>query len=225
MNKTILVVAAHPDDEILGVGATVAKHVAAGDIVYSLILGEGVASRDMEDLEKKRQLKALQEQASKANKVLGVREVFFESTPDNAFDKLPLLEIIKLVEKHLARLKPHVIYTHWPHDLNIDHRLTFQSVITACRPYALSVEAIYSFETLSTTECQRDGHVFAPNVYQDISPFLQKKLEALSHYTGEMRPYPHPRSNEGLIALATVRGYESNTSAAEAFQLIREIKK
>ena len=223
--KIVLVIAAHPDDEILGVGATVAKHVARGDIVHSLILGEGIASREMEKAEKPRQLRELEESARRANAVLGVTEVYFEQLPDNAFDTLPLLEIIKKVEKHIQRIKPEIIYTHWPHDLNVDHRLTFQAVITACRPFAFGVQSLYAFETPSASECQRDGHVFAPTIYENVDDFLQKKIEALRYYAGEMRPFPHPRSEEGLIALAKVRGFESHTPAAEAFQLIREIRK
>lgn len=220
----ILVVAAHPDDEVLGAGGTIAKAAKAGDEVFVLILGDGESSRGQENLENRL---AVKNQAShKAGRLLGVKEIFFESLPDNQFDSLPLLSIVKTIEKHLIIVKPNVVFTHHSGDLNIDHQRTFQAVLTACRPQpGFFVKKIMSFEVLSSTEWQakNPGSIFCPNVYNDISDFLGLKIKALECYQTELKDFPHPRSVEGVRTLAQYRGMESGLKLAEAFQLIREI--
>ena len=223
MSKHILVVAAHPDDELLGIGGTVRVHADNGDSVFALILGQGALARDNTGNE---EVLKLQNAARAAAAVIGLRDIFFEVLPDNAFDTIPLLSIVKVVETYLAKIKPEIIYTHHEYDLNVDHRLAFQAVMTASRPVGADTPRfIYTFETLSSTEWQsKDQKMFQPNTYVDISETLDKKIEALSKYTTEMRPYPHARSLEGVRILAQYRGLEVGRKHAEALRLIRGLK-
>jgi LmbE family N-acetylglucosaminyl deacetylase len=220
MRKKILIIAAHPDDEILGAGGTVANHVLAGDEVFCLILGEGALARNAG----KKEAEKLHKDARLSAKVIGFKEIYFSNFPDNSFDSVALLKITKEVEKYIQRIKPDTVYTHFENDLNIDHQLTFQAVMTACRPCnEFCPKEIYSFEVLSSTEWQAgEGKKFAPNFYNDISCSIEKKKEAMKKYASELKNYPHPRSLEGIEILAKYRGLESGLKAAEAFKLIRK---
>ncbi|MBI2989714.1 MAG: PIG-L family deacetylase [Candidatus Magasanikbacteria bacterium] len=222
MAKNILVVAAHPDDELLGLAGTLINHVRAGDNVRALILGQGVLSRDGADT---KELGALQAQAKRAGEIVGFTDMRFLSFRDNAFDSVPLLEIAKEVERFIAAERPDIVYTHHEYDLNVDHRLTFQAVLTASRPCNNKApREILTFETLSSTEWQSKDHkTFMPTVYHDIEATMDQKIQALSMYESEMREYPHPRSAEGLRILAQFRGLESGLKYAEAFHLVRKI--
>lgn len=220
--KNILVVAAHPDDELLGAGGTLAKHVLAGDTVEVLILGQGLMARDNADAS---ELDALEKMARSAGAIIGFSAMHFAAFPDNAFDTVKFLDIVKVVEARLREFKPTIVYTHHEFDLNVDHRLTAEAVLTAARPISdFSPEIMYAFETLSSTEWQSKGpKQFAPTVYVNIEETLAKKISALSEYTSEMREYPHSRSAEGIRILAQYRGLESYCKAAEAFHLVRQI--
>lgn len=224
MNKKILAVVAHPDDEILGLGGTLIRHAENGDEVYCLILGEGAMSRGGAD---KSALKKLRAQAKAAGAVIGFKEIFFADFPDNAFDTVSLLSIAKEVEKNLEKILPDIIYTHHGNDLNVDHRLVFQAVMTVSRPCNENCPAeVYTFETPSSTEWQvKNKEQFCPNVYVDIRDSIDKKVEALEKYVSEIRDYPHPRSREGIKILAQYRGLESNLRYAEAFCMVRRIEK
>ncbi|MBA7694005.1 N-acetyl-alpha-D-glucosaminyl L-malate deacetylase 1 [subsurface metagenome] len=218
----VLVIAAHPDDEVLGCGGTIAKHVQSGDEVYCLILGEGVVAREGNQalIEKK----VLKQSASKAAEVLGIKELVFKNFPDQRLDTVPLLEVIKSVEEVKQRIKPDIIYTHHQGDLNIDHQITFKAVLTACRPMKdETVREIYSFEVPSSTEWNSpDTHnYFMPNVFVDITGTFDKKIEALKAYQGEIRQYPHPRSTEALEIIAKRWGVSVGRELVEAFRLIR----
>jgi LmbE family N-acetylglucosaminyl deacetylase len=220
----VLVVAAHPDDEILGCGGAMAKHAAAGDKVYTLILGEGLAARGgASDRDADR---ALKESARAAARELGAIEPAFADLPDNRLDSIELLDVVRLIESKLDEVKPAVIYTHWANDLNIDHRICCQAVITAARPLPGSgVRAIYFFEVPSATEWAAPNAAppFVPTRFVDISAELPKKLRALDRYADEMRPFPHARSRESVEALARWRGASVGVAAAEAFVVGREI--
>ena len=225
-NKAILCVAAHPDDEVLGCGGTMAKLSEENDI-YTLILGEGITSRDIADEEKKEELKELKKQSDEANKILGVKKVFFTNFPDNKFDTAALLDIIKPIEEHVQKIKPEVVFTHHYGDLNIDHQITHKAVLTAVRPVGnYTVKKVLSFEVLSSTEWnyQNQNKVFTPNTYIDVLETLNKKLEAMRSYKSEIHDYPHARSLEAIEILAKKRGLEVGLKFAEAFCLIREIE-
>jgi LmbE family N-acetylglucosaminyl deacetylase len=226
MSKTVLIVAAHPDDEVLGCGGTIRKLVKKGYSVYTLILGEGVTSRDpVRDRKKReREIEELKEKAIKANKLLGVKEVFLYEFPDNRFDSVDLLDIIKTIERVKKEIQPDIIFTHSQHDLNIDHALTYKAVLTASRPVrGETVKEIYSFEVLSSSEWVYPPK-FSPNLYIDISDTIEDKIKAMSLYTSELRKYPHPRSLEGIRILAKKRGLEVGFYYAEAFEVVRILR-
>lgn len=225
MNK-ILIISAHPDDEVLGCGGTVARLNKEGHTIYTLILGEGVTSRDdLRDLKKRESnILELKEVARKANVILGVREVFFHDFPDNRFDTIPLLDIVKVIEKIKNDVKPEIIFTHYEKDLNIDHQITYKAVITATRPTKKeTVKEIYSFEIPSSTEWSYPLS-FSPNVFYDILETIDIKLKALKEYNSELKKYPHPRSLEGVKLTAKNWGMKVGLNYAEAFKCARIVK-
>lgn len=223
----VLVVVAHPDDEVLGCGGTIAR-LAKERPVRVVILGEGITSRfaDRADVAP-RELAGLHAAAQVAGRVLGAERVEILGLPDNRFDELPLLDIVKPIERLVAEGRPTVIYTHHPGDLNIDHGLTFRAVLTATRPMTgCPVRAIYAVEVPSSTEWafQRIAPAFRPNVFMDITNTIQTKIDALETYVSEVRPFPHPRSPEALRAIARRWGTTVGLEYAEAFELIRLIE-
>ena len=226
-SKKILVIAAHPDDEILGCGGTMALHSQRGDEVYVLILGEGVTSRDEKrDRERReKEIAELKHQVEAANKIVGTKKTFLFDFPDNRFDSVPLLDIIKVIEKVKKDIEPDVVYTHHRGDLNIDHRITFQAVLTACRPLkGESVRELYSFEAPSSTEWSFGRQeYFIPNRLVDIKDTLGRKIDAMRAYNDEVREFPHPRSEVAIEALARIRGIIVSLDCAEAFEVIRQV--
>ena len=223
MNK-VLVVAAHADDEALGCGGTIAKHARAGDRVSVLFMTNGVSAR-VEEFDSTK-VSARAEAASKAAKVLGVYNIIQLDFPDNQMDSIALLDVVQAIEKHVKAIAPNIIYTHFGFDLNCDHRITHQAVMTACRPQKnCSVKEIYCFEVLSSTEWQSKlAPQFLPDLIVDISDTWEAKLKALSCYEDELRPFPHSRSTETVAALATYRGATHGITRAEAFFIERQIR-
>lgn len=224
MNR-ILVVAAHPDDEILGVGGTIRKAVLAGDEAYAVILGEGQTSRwNMREMADQSAVEDLHKDSVAASKVIGFQEIYFEALPDNRFDSVALLDVVKVVERYIKEIKPQVVYTHHSGDLNIDHRITNEAVLTATRPIGdYSVREIYGFETVSSTEWNFGNRkeCFFAQKYVDITDTFQAKCDAMREYTSELCEFPHPRSLKMLGSLAEVRGASVGVEKAEAFEVIR----
>lgn len=227
--EKILVIAAHPDDEVLGCGGTIAKHSRRGDLVYCLILGGGIASRSIpggnESIAEEQSL--LQAATRQAAKILGITEMFFEDFPDQRYDSVDFLRIVQAIEKIKQEIQPTIVYTHHQGDLNLDHQIVFRAALTAFRPLpGESVKNFYSFEAPSSTEwgAPNRSDYFKPNVFVDVSETFDKKLEALCAYQSELREYPHPRSAQALEALARMRGAAVGKVRAESFELIREIK-
>lgn len=221
MNKKILVVAAHPDDEVLGMGGTLIKLANDGAVLYIAFLSKGETSRGRKIANEK--LRTLQ--AEKVANTITAKLYWLANFPDNEFDSISLLQVTKVVEAIINKINPDVIYTHHHGDLNIDHRITFQSVMTACRPGKTSVKEIYNFEVLSSTEWQAkiEGRIFLPNVYVDIGNYIEDKVSLVGMYAREIGIFPFPRSKVGIKTLARYRGMESGLHFAEAFRLIRGV--
>ena len=227
MTRTILLVAAHPDDEVLGCGGTLARHAANGDDVHVLFFADGTSSRlgvgATDQL-----ICARSSEAIEAAKVMGINPPQFLGFPDQRLDSEDFLDLTRALESVVFKLSPMIVYTHHGSDLNLDHRLAYRAVLTACRPVPGStVKEIYAFETLSSTEWSDRGigPGFNPNRFVDISDQLERKLNALAVYRSELREFPHPRSLEGARALARVRGACVGVAAAEAFEVIRQIER
>ncbi len=223
----ILIVAAHPDDEVLGCGGTIARLAAESDRVSILILGEGISSRyaNPKDADPAL-LKKLHAQAESIGTFLGAKDVSLAKLPDNRFDTVALLDIVKIVEAHVERVKPEIVYTQHGGDLNIDHQQTFRAVLTATRPMTgSSVKKIYAYEVRSSTEWAfgQFAPAFHPTTFVDVSATLEKKIKAMEMYEDEARTFPHPRSPESLRATAQYWGSIAGLQAAEAFQLVREV--
>jgi LmbE family N-acetylglucosaminyl deacetylase len=218
MNKTILVIAAHSDDEALGCSGVIARHVAEGDNVHLLFMTDGVASRPGSGDGDNRLTSA-----QGASKILRVTSFTNLNFPDNRMDSIPLLDIVKEIESKFIQIQPEVIYTHHIGDLNIDHQITHKAVVTACRPQpSLCVEEIYAFEVLSSTEWSTPGvAVFSPNVFIDITGYINIKKQVLKFYSEEMHEPPHSRSIDNALRLNALRGNSVGVDYAEAFELIR----
>ena len=204
--QCVLVIAAHPDDEILGCGGTITRLAREGHTVYIAILGEGITSRyEQRDQADQALIEALHTRSQQVAEMLGAKDLFLYELPDNRFDTVPLLDAIKIIEELVERLQPQVIYTHHGGDLNIDHVVVFRAVLTATRPVAgCPVREIYTFEVPSSTEWALGQFqpLFHPNAFVDISATLEVKIEAMALYESEARPFPHTRSPEALRAIA-----------------------
>jgi len=224
---SILVIAAHPDDEILGCGGAMARLRAEGHDVKIAILGEGMTSRYRTREETDRTLLCnLREHSRRAAEVVGVKELFCYDLPDNRFDTLPILEVIKIVEEMVQRHSPDTIFTHGFADLNVDHRVTHRAVLTATRPVeGHCVRNLYAFEIPSSTDWSfhRMKPGFEPNTFFNIESTIETKKRAMACYETEVLAFPHPRSLEGLELVARRWGTVVGCRAAEAFELVRSV--
>ena len=224
MNAPVLVIAAHPDDEVLGCGGTIARLAREGRDVHIAILGEGITSRtaSREEVDPA-ELVALARDADKVGALLGAASVRRFDLPDNRFDQVPLLDVVKLIESVIDEIRPSEVFTQHGGDLNIDHAVTFRATMTATRPMTgAPVRALYAYEVASSTEWAfgRFEPAFEPNHFVDISDTLEVKIRAMALYESESRAYPHPRSPEALEAVARKWGSTVGVVAAEAFQQI-----
>ena len=213
---SVLVVAAHPDDEVLGCGGTVALHTGRGDRVWSLIACEGESMR-YDDAHQAEQTEA-------ARTVLGVERVVALGLPDQRLDTLSLVDIITPLERVVDELRPQIIYCHHGGDINRDHQLLFEALLVATRPNREHIRAVLSFDTASSTEW---GHPrsFVPDTWVDVTATLETKLAAMACYERELREWPHPRSLEGLRAKAHAWGAQVNAEAAEVFMTVRRVSR
>lgn len=222
--RTVLVVAAHPDDEVLGCGGTMRRHSEEGDRVVCLILGEGITSRH--DSRKTglesgaAQLGVLESDSRRAADRLGVARLELAGLPDNRFDSLDTLDVVKVIERLMEEELPSIVYAHHPGDVNIDHVVCHRAVLAACRQLpGTPLRELYFFEVPSSSEWQTPAIScpFAPNAFVNVSGTLDAKIEAMQEYKSESRTWPHPRSPEALRALARWRGATIGCDAAEAF--------
>ncbi|MEW6609087.1 MAG: PIG-L deacetylase family protein [bacterium] len=225
----VLVIAAHPDDEVYGVGGTMLKHAMRGDEVYVCMLTEGVTTQYRHTMDKISSAKLIEQkkkESLKAAKILGVKEIFFFNLPDMRLDTIAHPEINQPIEECIVRLSPEIIYTHHWGDVNKDHRLVFESTMVAVRPgLKSSIKKVFIYETPSSSEWNAPilTNQFLPNVFVDISDVLHLKIQAMKAYKSELRQFPHPRSIEAVTTYAQKRGLEVGKRAVECFMLIREI--
>jgi LmbE family N-acetylglucosaminyl deacetylase len=212
-----LIIAAHPDDEILGCGGTIAKY-SSEQKFYVLFLTGGADGHYEKSFEK-----TLRDYAIKANQIIGTTEVFFESLPNQSLDAIPLTQVIQVIEKYIERIKPETLFIHAANDLNKDHRTIYEAGITAARPIQnLAVKKVYSYFVASSSEWNIEKGMFKPNIFVDIEGSLQKKSAAMGCYLSECRP-DHPRSPEAITTYAAFWGFCSGLKFAEPFRLIQNI--
>ena len=235
----VLVVVAHPDDEVLGMGGTIKKLSKKGHTVKIVVMATGITARrstnfqnssnytinptDKKILDK--QIKILHTHATKAAKILGVSKIEFLNYPDNEMDQVSNIELTKSIEKIIEKFKPEVIYTHTPFDVNVDHVSCYNAVLTATRPKKNTVvKKVLCFEVPSSTEWNFTS-VFAPNTFVDITNEIKNKIKALKVYKTEIRNFPHPRSTRALQTIGIRWGSVSGFAVAEAFSLVRVLEK
>ena len=232
MEKKILIICSHPDDEVLGCGGTIAKHVNNKDIVKVIYTHEGCSSRyNIKKNQKiKKQInleiKEREEMAIRVSKYLNFKIINFYNYCNLDKTNFNLLELIKKIDNDIKIFKPTTIYTHNEFDLNEDHRITFKATINACRPNNIhNVNEIYAFETPSVTEWANSFYQnkFNPDYFIDVDKFFEKKMKALKIYNKELRKFPHPRSKAFIEALAIYRGGSVYLKKAESFKTIRKI--
>lgn len=224
--KRVLVIAAHPDDEVYGMGGTIAKMAAQGHEVYVLIVTDGCTAQyagrpDLPEIIEKKHAEALE-----ANRLLGVKEVHFGPFPDMRLDTVPHVELNRLIEETVDAVQPDVVYTHFYGDVNLDHQIVYRSTLVAVRPVlGQCVRELYCYRVPSATEWspQLEHIAFLPNVMTDISGFEDVKEQALLAYQTEIRAYPHPRSPQYVRETDLVKGLEWGLGSAEAFLLLRQI--
>ncbi len=221
----ILLLVAHTDDETLGMGGTICKHIKKGDQVFAFSMTDGVSSREIDNTER---IKNRIEASNKVSQSLGFEWFRRENFPDNSMDTIPLIEIVKVIEEAKKKINPTIIYTHSSADLNIDHRIVNQATLTAFRP--LKDERwreIRTFEIPSSTDYGHKSvtNIFNPNLYIDISSYISQKLNALKNYEEEILVPPNSRSYDGIQNLAKYRGNQSGLNYAEAFEVIRKIER
>jgi len=226
-NTRLLVVAAHPDDEILACGGTLARALSEGAEVCVLFLGEGVSARfpfGAYDSEKFREESNHRtESAKNALRVLGISKAIFGDRYCCQFDTLPQITLTKEIEAIMDQFRPTILFTHNPSEVNVDHRLTYEAVEAACRPTRSFIPSqIYTFELVCSGNWTFET-TFKPNVFVDVTSFWEKKIAAWHCYAGEARPFPFPRSDVGLETLAHYRGMQVAIDKAEAFRLMRAV--
>ncbi len=215
--KTVLIVAAHPDDELLGVGGTAALHAEAGDQVYSVVMCEGESLRYQRDVGQKEAMK-------RAAEILSVKNLDSPGFPDQRLDTFTLTDLISPLEKISEEIHPNIVYCQSGGDINRDHQLLFEAANVAFRPLEPWIEEFLTFYTPSSSEwgCP---HSFRPDTWVDISSALEKKIQAFSCYESEVRDYPHPRSCDALRYAAHFFGNQCLMDAAEAFMTVRRIRR
>ena len=225
-NDKILVIAAHPDDEVIGCGGTILRAIDSGAKVSVLFLGEGVSTRFPNKEKSKECLKAMKHREASAVrclKVLGVQDYDFNHYLCTKFDSYPIIDFVRLIEKKIRLFRPNIIFTHNTSEVNIDHSLTHNAVEIACRPLNNNfVKSVYTFEAVCSGNFKFDKK-FNPNVYIDIKKYFKKKIKALLCYGKELKKYPFPRSTQGIEIQAKYRGLQSGLEYSEAFKLERKI--
>ena len=209
----ILVIAAHPDDEVIGMGATI-KKLSRKNHIALCVVSEGASAQ----YSNKEMIAVRRKACIKSSKILGITDIIFLDFPDMKLDSVPQLEINRELEKIIKEMKPEIIFTTPHHDLNKDHQIVFDSTLVAARPLSSSIKEIYCYELSGIVK-----EAFRPNIFVDISNELSYKIKAFKMYKSEIKKFPHARSFKSIENLSVQRGVESGLESAEAFELIRKI--
>ncbi len=211
----VLVIAAHPDDEILGLGGTLLKHKENGDDIYICMV-----TKAYEPEWSKEYIENKQKESKEVDKALGTKKRIYCNFPTVKLNTIPSGEFGKKIMDIVNEVEPDIVYTHYEHDLNADHGIIFNAVMVATRPLKKKKMKVICFETMSSSEW--NNKEFVPNYYVDITKYIDKKVELFSKYKSEVKEYPHPRSKEGIRIWANWRGIRMCTEYAEAFHIVRE---
>lgn len=225
--KKVLVVAAHPDDEVYGMGGTIAKRVRQGDEVYVLIVTDGSTAQYRDCKELASILEEKEKQIMRASEILGVKEVIHSNLPDMQLDSVKHIDVNEVIEKAIEKIKPEVVYTHFYGDVNMDHRCVYNSTMVAVRPTpSQCVKEVYCYSVPSSTEWEpyKADTCFMPNVFVEIEDLFKLKEEAIKAYSSEIREYPHPRSVEYVRTMDTANGLKCGRKMVEEFVCLRCIE-
>lgn len=225
--KRILVIAAHPDDEVLGVGGTIAKLSLEGNEVYVLIVTDGSSSQYSNNEHLADIIKAKSIETKNCAETLGVKKIFYGQLPDMKLDTIPHIEVNKAIEQVVNKIHPDTVFTHFWGDVNTDHQNVFKSTLVAVRPvFGQVVKQLLCYRVPSSTEWtpSKPDTMFSPNVFVDISSVAERKYDAFSQYRTELRDYPHPRSVKYLRETDIANGLQVGLTIAETFMLLREIR-
>jgi LmbE family N-acetylglucosaminyl deacetylase len=223
MTKTILCIAPHPDDETLGCGGSLLRHISEGDAVHWLIVTSITEELDFS----KEKIESREQEIKDVAKAYGFRQIHCSRLPTTRLDAVPNSDIVGAVAKVIAEIRPNILYLPYRNDVHSDHAAVFDAAISCSKTFRYpSIRKIYAYETLSETEfgLRPDDPGFKPNLFTDISPWLTKKIEIMRMYLGEMGEFPFPRSEECIRALAVLRGSQAGVQAAEAFMILKEIR-
>ena len=209
----ILVLAPHPDDEVLGMGGTI-KKLSKKNKISLVVMTDGASAQYTDP----KMIDVRKESCKKSCKILGISNIEFLKFQDMKLDSVSQLEINKEIERVIKKYKPRIVFTSPKNDLNMDHEITFNSTLVATRPTSTEIKQVFSYELPGFVK-----DPFSPNHFEDITKELSYKIRAFKNYKSEIRKFPHARSIEGIENLAMYRGIQSGLKKAEAFQLIRNI--
>lgn len=218
----VLVIAAHPDDEVLGCGGTIRRFTTEGHDVYVLILTSGVETRYKAAMKG-----TLRQCARRAHAILGTKKIIFEKLPNQLLDTIPILTVIQVIEKHFMQVQPDCVFTHSGGDLNRDHAVVHEATMVAVRPvHDFTIKDVYAYYVPSSSEwgTPEKKETYAPNIFFDVHNEAHAKIEAFKQYYTEMRIAPHPRSEDGLMTYMKYWGMVAGMAYAEPFALVRAVK-
>ena len=225
--QRILIIAAHPDDDLLGCGGTIIRSIENKSKIKILFLGEGVSARFPSNENSKAcqaAIRSREQSAIKCLKSLGISNFEFNHFLCTRFDSYPILDFVRVIEKLIKEIRPNIVFTHHLSEVNIDHVITHRATEIACRPISkISVKKIYTFEAICSSNFKFKKK-FCPNTYVDIKEYMKRKIKALRYYKNEIRNYPFPRSVLGIETQARYRGMQSGLEFAEAFELVRSLE-
>lgn len=220
--KNVLVIAPHPDDETLGCGGTLLKHKASGDKIHWLI----VTGIDEEAGYSAERINTRSREIKTVSTMYGFDSVVNLKLLTTKLDIIPMQQLVNMIGDAILKIRPQILYVPFPGDIHTDHKVVFQAVAACSKWFRFeSIKRILAYEALSETDFSISPEInaFTPNVFVDISEFLQEKLQIMQTYKSEIGSFPFPRSEKAILALSQIRGAAAGCEAAEAFMLLKEI--